>query len=144
MSDSQAWVLDVWESLEPVDTAHATRLGPASPKLGDPRRVWSPSRKSRAMLRCVGVIARPRAADALRLAQRRFLAPERIDMGVLAEDLDINRVTLYRWFGSRDDFLVEAIWSLALRTFEYVKEKVTTQGAEGVGNALGSASAHGS
>jgi AcrR family transcriptional regulator len=68
----------------------------------------------------------------LRLAQRRFLAPERIDMGVLAEDLDINRVTLYRWFGSRDDFLVEVIWSLALRTLDYVKEKVSAQGAEGV------------
>jgi AcrR family transcriptional regulator len=68
----------------------------------------------------------------LRLAQRRFLVPERIDMGVLAEELDINRVTLYRWFGSRDDFLVEVIWSLALRTFDYVKAKVTAEGAERV------------
>ncbi len=58
--------------------------------------------------------------------------PERIDMGVLAEELDINRVTLYRWFGSRDDFIVEVVWSLALRTFDYVEEKVSAQGAERV------------
>jgi AcrR family transcriptional regulator len=68
----------------------------------------------------------------LRLAQRRFLAPERIDMGVLADELDINRVTLYRWFGSRDDFLVEVVWSLALRTFDYVEGRVNAQGAERV------------
>jgi len=68
----------------------------------------------------------------LRFAQRRFLAPERIDMGALADELDINRVTLYRWFGSRDEFLVEVVWALALRTFDYVEEKVSAQGAERV------------
>jgi AcrR family transcriptional regulator len=66
----------------------------------------------------------------LRLGRRRFLAPQRIDMGALAEELDVNRVTLYRWFGSRDDFIVEVVWSLALRTFDYVEKKVNTQGAE--------------
>jgi AcrR family transcriptional regulator len=45
----------------------------------------------------------------LRLAQRRFLAPERIDMGVLADELGVNRVTLYRWFDSRNDFLVKVV-----------------------------------
>jgi AcrR family transcriptional regulator len=76
------------------------------------------------------VVARPRASDALRLGRRRFLAPERIDMGVLAEELGVNRVTLYRWFGSRDDFVVEVVWSLALRTFDYVEAKVSARGAE--------------
>jgi len=51
-------------------------------------------------------------------------------MGALADELGINRVTLYRWFGSRDDFLVEVVWSLAQRTFDYVEAKVDTQGAE--------------
>lgn len=50
-------------------------------------------------------------------------------MGALADELDINRVTLYRWFGSRDDFVVEVVWSLALRTFDYVEGKVRAQGA---------------
>jgi len=66
----------------------------------------------------------------LRLGRRRFLAPERIDMGVLAEELGVNRVTLYRWFGSRDDFIVEVVWSLALRTFDVVEAKVSARGAE--------------
>ncbi len=66
----------------------------------------------------------------MRLGRRRFLAPQRIDMGALAEELDINRVTLYRWFGSRDDFIVEVVWSLALRTFDYVEKKVKARGAE--------------
>ena len=53
-------------------------------------------------------------------------------MGVLAEELGVNRVTLYRWFGSRDDFIVEVVWSLALRTFDYVATKVSSEGAERV------------
>jgi len=51
-------------------------------------------------------------------------------MGVLADELGVNRVTLYRWFGSRDDFIVEVVWSLALSTFDYVEAKVDAEGAE--------------
>lgn len=51
--------------------------------------------------------------DALSLAREQFLSPERIDMSTLADDLGVNRVTLYRWFGSRDRLLVEVVWSLA-------------------------------
>jgi AcrR family transcriptional regulator len=78
----------------------------------------------------MGVVSKPRAADALRSGRRRFLAPERIDMSLLADELGVNRVTLYRWFGSRDDFIVEVVWSLALRTFDYVEGKVEVNGAE--------------
>jgi AcrR family transcriptional regulator len=80
----------------------------------------------------MGVVAKPRAADALRSGRRRFLAPERIDMGAIADELGVNRVTLYRWFGSRDDFIVEVVWSLALQTFDYVEAKVDAKGAERV------------
>jgi AcrR family transcriptional regulator len=82
------------------------------------------------MLSFVSAVARPRAADALRLGRRRFLAPERIDMGTLADELGVNRVTLYRWFGSRDEFIVEVVWSLALRTFDYVEDRIDASGAE--------------
>lgn len=51
-------------------------------------------------------------------------------MSVLADELGVNRVTLYRWFGSRDDFVVEVVWSLAVRTFDYVEAKVNATGAE--------------
>ena len=45
-------------------------------------------------------------------------------MGALAGELGVNRVTLYRWVGSRDQLLVEVIWSLAERTLETIEEDV--------------------
>jgi AcrR family transcriptional regulator len=54
--------------------------------------------------------------DAFRLARRKWQGAERIDMSALAKELGINRVTLYRWVGSREQLLVEVIWSLAERT----------------------------
>ena len=68
--------------------------------------------------------------DAFLLARRRFLAAERIDMSGLADDLGVNRVTLYRWVGSREQLLVEVIWSLGSRTLENVKRRVRARGAE--------------
>src|SRR3954447_9738114 len=67
---------------------------------------------------------RPAATDALRLARRRFLAPERVDMSALAEELGVNRVTLYRWVGSRDQLLVEVVWSLAREALDAVEAEV--------------------
>jgi AcrR family transcriptional regulator len=65
-----------------------------------------------------GTAARPAAADALRLARRKFHAAERIDMTALADELGVNRVTLYRWVGSREQLLVEVVWTLARRTLD--------------------------
>jgi AcrR family transcriptional regulator len=73
---------------------------------------------------------RPTAQDAFRLARRRFLAPERLDMSALAGELGVNRVTLYRWVGSRDRLLVEIVWSLGRRTLDLVGERVEERGAE--------------
>ena len=68
--------------------------------------------------------------DAFLLARRRFLAAERIDMSALAEELGVNRVTLYRWVGSREQLLVEVVWSLASRTLGKVQKRVRARGAE--------------
>jgi AcrR family transcriptional regulator len=68
--------------------------------------------------------------DALKLARRRFLAAERIDMSAMADELGINRVTLYRWVGSRDQLLVETIWSLGSRTLANVDARVKAKGGE--------------
>ncbi len=51
-------------------------------------------------------------------------------MSAVADELGINRVTLYRWFGSRDRFLVEVIWSLARHTLDDVAGEVQQEGAE--------------
>jgi len=70
--------------------------------------------------------------DAFLLARRKFLAAERIDMSGLAEELGVNRVTLYRWVGSREQLLVEVVWSLGSRTLQNVKRRVRAKGAERV------------
>jgi hypothetical protein len=73
---------------------------------------------------------RPDATQALRRARERFLVPERIDMSALAEDLAINRVTLYRWVGSRDQLLVEVVWTLAEEALAQSRASTTARGGE--------------
>jgi AcrR family transcriptional regulator len=73
---------------------------------------------------------RPTALDAFLRARKRFLACERVDMSGLAEDLGVSRVTLYRWVGSREQLLVEVIWSLAHRTLDNIEAEVTETGPE--------------
>ena len=75
---------------------------------------------------------RPTPLDAFRLARRKFLAAERIDMSALADELGVNRVTLYRWVGSREQLLVEVVWSLGQRTLEKVDRGVRATGSERV------------
>lgn len=80
--------------------------------------------------RAVTVTPRPFPLDALRLGQRRFLSAERVDMSAVADELGVNRVTLYRWFGSRDRFLVEVLWSLARQALDDIEARVQGAGAE--------------
>jgi AcrR family transcriptional regulator len=79
-----------------------------------------------------GVAVRPRATleDALRLGRHTFLGGQRIDMSAIAHELGVNRVTLYRWIGSRDRLLVEVIWSLADRAITAADQSTTARGAE--------------
>src|SRR4051812_50200477 len=85
--------------------------------------------------RALAADAEPRRStplDAFLLARRKFQAAERIDMSALAEELGVNRVTLYRWVGSREQLLVEVIWSLASRTLRSIERRVRAEGAERV------------
>jgi AcrR family transcriptional regulator len=63
-------------------------------------------------------VHRPAAADAVRLARRTFLSGRRLDMRALAAELGVNRVTLYRWVGSRERLLSEILWSVTERYFD--------------------------
>jgi hypothetical protein len=78
------------------------------------------------------VDTRPTATDAFRLARRRWLAGERVDMSAMAGELDVNRVTLYRWIGSRETLLVDIVWGLAEQTLAGVSAEVRGRGAERV------------
>jgi AcrR family transcriptional regulator len=51
-------------------------------------------------------------------------------MSAIADELGVNRVTLYRWVGSRERLLVEIVWSLATRTLENVEAGVRARGSE--------------
>ena len=75
---------------------------------------------------------RPTATDAIRLARRRWLGGERVDMSAMAAELDVNRVTLYRWIGSRETLLVEIVWGLAERTLADVSAATGGRGPERV------------
>lgn len=59
-----------------------------------------------------------------------FLDGERVDMTVLAAQLDVNRVTVYRWVGSRDQLLVEVLWSLATGVLARAEDRATGTGRE--------------
>lgn len=61
---------------------------------------------------------RPTVLDAFTVARRRFAAGERIDMQGVADELGINRVTLYRWVGSREQLITEVLWSATQHSFD--------------------------
>lgn len=71
---------------------------------------------------------KPGPLEALLAARRRFQAGERIDMTALATELGVNRVTLYRWVGSREQLIVEVVWSLAARTLADIDDDVSRSG----------------
>jgi len=66
--------------------------------------------------------ARPTALDAFRQARRTFLAGDRVDMQALARTLNVDRATLYRWVGSREQLLSEILWSLIAPTIEKLRK----------------------
>jgi hypothetical protein len=67
-------------------------------------------------------IPRPTALDAFRLARRTFQAGDRVDMQTLARTLHVDRVTVYRWVGSREQLLTEVLWSLIEPTIANLRE----------------------
>jgi AcrR family transcriptional regulator len=79
---------------------------------------------------------RATAADVVLIARERFQAGERVEMGAIAERLGLNRVTVYRWVGSRERLLVEVLWSLAEATLRVAREQVRARGGERIVSIL--------
>jgi AcrR family transcriptional regulator len=80
---------------------------------------------------------KPGPDDALSLAREQFLLPERVDMSTLADELGVNRVTLYRWFGSRDRLLVEVVWSLAAGLLSEADRSTRGRGSDRIVRVVG-------
>src|SRR5580704_633051 len=59
------------------------------------------------------VFRRPTREDALDFACAAFMEEARVEIGVLAAQLSISRVTLYRWFGTREKLLEQVLVQLA-------------------------------
>jgi AcrR family transcriptional regulator len=71
------------------------------------------------------VARRPTVLDAFTAARRRFAAGERIDMQGLADELGVNRVTLYRWVGSREQLITEVLWAATRKSFDHYRAEHT-------------------
>jgi AcrR family transcriptional regulator len=82
-------------------------------------------------------VSRPGPEGAIELAREKFLSPERVDMSALADDLGVNRVTLYRWFGSRDRLLVEVVWSLAQEMLGHAERATGGHGSDRIVRVVG-------
>jgi AcrR family transcriptional regulator len=80
------------------------------------------------LARLLATDRRPDPLTAFRIARRRFTSGHRIEMQELAAELGVNRATLFRWVGSRDDLLAEILWSLAEPTLT-----IAVDGAPGSG-----------
>jgi len=58
-------------------------------------------------------------------------------MTALSAELGVNRATLFRWVGSRDDLLVEVLWDLADRVLNHADSQVDASGGERVVSVVG-------
>src|SRR4051812_23278289 len=77
------------------------------------------------------------AETAFRLARRKFLAGERVEMKALAAELGVDRTTLFRWVGNRDQLLGNVLWSAAEPTFANALATMRSTGALGVAEVIG-------
>jgi AcrR family transcriptional regulator len=80
---------------------------------------------------------KPDALDAFRVARRWFMAGRRIEMQELAAELGVNRATLFRWVGGRDDLLGEILWSLAEPALAAAVEASEGDGAQRITGTIG-------
>ncbi len=78
----------------------------------------------------------PSREVAIRLARRHFIAGHRIEMGALADELGVSRVTLNRWVGSRDKLLGEVNWSLAEISLRDARAQAGGSGADAVADTV--------
>lgn len=82
------------------------------------------------------VDARPDATIALRLARRAFMAGDRIDAQKLAATLGVDRTTLFRWVGNRDQLLVAVLTSLADPTLRAAAAAAPGTGPERIARVM--------
>ncbi len=68
-------------------------------------------------------------ADVLDLAMHRYLRGRRVDVQEIAAELGIGRTTIYRWFGSRDGLIGEAVVRTAEPVLTAARKRARGKGA---------------
>lgn len=79
---------------------------------------------------------RPDAAAALGIARRAFIAGQRVDTQKVAADLGVDRTTLFRWVGNRDQLLVAVLISLADPTLRNAATAAGGVGAQRIARTM--------
>ncbi|WP_157719112.1 QsdR family transcriptional regulator [Halopseudomonas salegens] len=72
---------------------------------------------------------RAQPIDAFKLARKKWLSGERINLAEMSDELGVGRATLSRWVGSKDQLLAEVLWSLYEPIFEQARNAATGSGA---------------
>lgn len=80
--------------------------------------------------------AHPDSQRAFRAARHSFIDGARIDMGALASLLGVDRTSLFRWVGNRDQLLSEILWSLAVPTLDAAGRAAAASGAARIVDVL--------
>jgi len=68
---------------------------------------------------------------ALDIARGMLGAGERVEMAALSERVGVNRVTLYRWVGSREDLLGELLWERVEHGLRRAERRARRAGRQG-------------
>jgi AcrR family transcriptional regulator len=69
---------------------------------------------------------------ALALAKTRYLSGERVDVQAIARELGLGRVTMHRWFQTRERLLGEAIGEISEERLLKIRSQTRRRGAEGL------------
>jgi AcrR family transcriptional regulator len=68
--------------------------------------------------------------DVFELAQAKWIAGERLDIGKLAEELGVGRATVFRWVGSKEQLYGEVISAAFAQTLEWARRASSGTGAK--------------
>lgn len=74
---------------------------------------------------------------AIGLARAKLMAGERLDINALAAELDVDRTTLFRWVGNRDQFVVSAIVSITVPTLKRIIASAPSSGGDKIAYVAG-------
>jgi AcrR family transcriptional regulator len=106
-----------------MDLVPATARAPRKSRVRKP--TTPPSTPLSRMLTEPKPASRATALDAFELAKRKWLAGERLDIGKLADELDVGRATVFRWVGSREQLYGEVISAAFAQTLEWARRAST-------------------